>query len=66
MLSGSNSWVEFANMLKDSFAPIDLPRRIRSQLKEHKHVKGMTFDQYVKRFLQLANQIDMTEEEKLI
>ena len=26
----------------------------------------MTFDHYVKRFLQLANQIDMTEEEKLI
>jgi len=66
MLNGSNSWVEFANMLKDSFAPIDLPRRIRSQLKEHKHAEGMTFDHYVKRFLQLANQIDMTEEEKLI
>jgi len=35
MMSGSNSWSEFADLLKDSFAPIDLPRRVRTQLKEH-------------------------------
>lgn len=66
MLEGKNSWSEFANILKDSFVPIDLPRRIRVQLKDLKHSEGMSFDQYVKKFLQLVNQIDMREEEKLV
>jgi hypothetical protein len=33
------------------------------EVEEHKHGEGISFDQYVKRFLQLANKIEMTEEE---
>ena len=62
MLEGKNSWSEFAKILKEAFAPIDLPRRVRVQLKELKHTDGMSLDQYVKKFLQLINQIEMTEE----